>query len=112
MTAELTEAEDDFETAVGDPAAYYPEPQAIVADTTLSKAQKQRFLSEWMQDLSQRQSADSEGMAPDDSSTAAVDAALLKQVNAALADVEEQEPGADDVSTLRTVWKRLKAIVG
>lgn len=111
MTSDLTDTEADFETAVGDPASYYPDPRAIVVDATLSKAQKQRFLTEWMQDLSQRQIADGEGMAPDDSSTAAVDAALLKQVNAAIADVEAQESDLAETSTPRTIWKRLKAIV-
>lgn len=109
MTVALTDADADFETAVGDPSSYYPDPQAIVADTTLAKAQKQRFLSEWAQDLAQRQVADSEGMAPDDSQTAALDAALLKQVHAAIAHVEAQ-PDADVPTGMRTLWKRLKAI--
>ncbi len=109
MTIDLTDAEVDFETAVGDPAAYYAEPQAIVADTTLSKTQKQRFLTEWAQDLADRQVADGEGMAPDEVISAR-DAALQKQVNAALAMVEA-EPDAE-LAGLRTLWTRLKAIVG
>lgn len=111
MTADLTSAEDDFETAVGDPSAYYPDPEAIVADKTLSKTQKQRFLAEWAQDLAQRQSADGEGMAPDDGRRAAIDAALLKQVNAAIARVEA-EPEPDTSTPFRTFWTRLQALAG
>ena len=109
MTVDLTDEEVDFETAVGDPAAYYANPQAIVADTTLSRPQKLRFLTEWAQDLADRQVADGEGMAPEGAKSAH-DAALLKQVNSALALVEAES----DVETAvpRTFWTRLKAILG
>lgn len=111
MTSEMTEAEVDFETAVGDPAAYYADPDAILADTTLSKTQRQRFLAAWAQDLGDRQVADGEGMAPDDTRLAAEDAALLKQVNAALADLDGA-PDSDASATFRSFWRRLKAMAG
>jgi len=110
MTSGLTEAEVDFETAVGDPSAYYDSPEAIVADTSLSKPQKRRFLTEWAQDLALRQSADSEGMAPADTATAAIDAALLKSVNAAIEAVELQPDG--DGAVFRSLWTRLRRMVG
>jgi hypothetical protein len=109
VTTELTEAEVDFETAVGDPAAYYSGPEGIVDDPTLSKAQKLRFLGEWAQDLAARQTADGEGMAAEDASVAARDAALIKQVKAALEQVEAQ-PDQEASSTFRTLWARLKRL--
>jgi hypothetical protein len=111
MTSDLSDADVDFETAVGNPADYYPDPQAIVADATLSKVQKQRFLSEWAVDLTDRQTADGEGMAADDTLTAASDAMLLKQVNAALEQVEGG-PDSDPSLTFRTFWARIKQVVG
>jgi hypothetical protein len=111
MTTELTDEDVDFETAVGDPSAYYADPQAILVDTTLSQTQKHRFLTEWAQDLADRQVADGEGMAPEDSRVAAADAALLKQVNAALEQVAN-EPDSDAATTFRTLWKRLTRTAG
>jgi hypothetical protein len=111
MTTDLTSDEVDFEAAVGNPSAYYQEPQTIVADTTLSKTQKQRFLSEWALDLADRQKADDEGMAADDTQSAASDAMLLKQVNAAMEQVE-REPESDPSLTFRTFWARVKRVVG
>jgi hypothetical protein len=109
MTNTVPDNDVDFETAVGDPAAYYPDPAAIAADTTLSKAQKQRFLNEWAHDLADRQVADSEGMAPGDG-TSSTDAALLKQVNAAIEQVETAAD-AEPAGGVRGFWTRLKAII-
>lgn len=39
------------EAAVGDPAGYYNDPQAVMADKTLTKAQKRRFLDGFAHDL-------------------------------------------------------------
>lgn len=119
MTIELSDAEVDFETAVGNPGAYYVDPEAIVADTTLSRAQKLRFLHEWAQDIAQRQVADDEGMAPDDSRSAGTDASraaatdgsLLRSVNAAIAHAEA-EAETDSALTFRTLWRRLGIIAG
>lgn len=93
----------DFETAISDPAAYYPEPEAILADTELTHAQKERFLCEWAQDLVDRQVADQEGMVPPEDAEAA-DAALLRRINHAieqLKDAEDAEPAEP-----RSFWKR------
>ena len=110
MTGELTNDEVDFETAVGDPAAFYADPNAIIADTTLSKSQKHRFLSGWAQDLAGRQIADAEGMAPD-AAASARDAALLKSINAALEQMETV-PDSDPVAAVRTLWIRLRKLIG
>lgn len=39
------------EAAFDDPAGYYNDPQAIIADKTLTRAQKQRFLDGFARDL-------------------------------------------------------------
>ncbi len=101
----------NFDTAVGDPAAYYADPQAIVADQTLARSQKLRFLTEWAQDLADRQTADGEGMAPEDNRTADMAAVRLPQVVAALAQVEA-ETEVEEVPTTRTFWSRLRQITG
>lgn len=97
----------DFETVAGDPASYYADPQAIVADDSLSQAQKRRFLTEWAQDLIDRQASDNEGMAPAAGHAGHDDSALLRRVNDAIADVEiagEREAGANG---WRQWWRRL-----
>jgi hypothetical protein len=93
----------DFETAVGDPAGYYPAPEAIVADDEQTRAQKRRFLTEWAQDLCQRQVASDEGMAvagrcgddlDADAHLAAptdTEADLIKRIQAALQDLDNAQ---------------------
>ncbi|WP_439534057.1 hypothetical protein [Polymorphobacter sp.] len=99
----------DFDSAVGDPAAYYAEPQSIVADDTLSREQKKRFLTEWAQDIEGRISASDEGQQLDDNSdSGSRDAALLQQINAGLEQVEESEDN-DLTRPLRLWWKRWKS---
>jgi hypothetical protein len=94
--------EADFETALQDPAQYYAEPEAVQADTTLSREQKLRFLNEWAQDLKDRQCAEGEGMTGDD-----VDCGpILKRVQAALAKVEAEDRPAPE-GGWRTLWQRL-----
>lgn len=115
MTIDLTNDDVDFETAVGDPAAYYADPNAILADTSLSRTQKQRFLAEWAQDLASRQTADGEGMAPDEApfahDTSAHEAAMLKSVNSALEQIETAPDSAPDAA-VRSFWTRLKKVIG
>lgn len=109
MTATPSTDEADFETAVGDPAAFYANPGAIAADATLSKAQKQRFLAEWAEDLAARETAADEGMGAEDSSAISGDAALMTNVHAAIAQVEAQP---DSATAPRTLWRRLQQLVG
>ena len=97
----------DFDTAVGDPSAYYADPQAILADETLGRDQKLRFLREWAQDLADRQTADGEGMAPESVRAIETDAALVRQVKAALAQAEEQPIDTGPEWPVRSLWKRL-----
>ena len=65
-----------------------------------------RFLREWAQDLADRQTADSEGMAPENVRMVEADAALVRNVNAAIAHVEEQPAPASD-GPVRSLWKRI-----
>lgn len=94
----------DFDTAVADPAAFYAEPEAIVADSALSLGQKERFLREWALDLEARNTADDEGMLPDDSAASAGEAVLLRRVKVCLetldGQVDADQPG-------RSWWRRL-----
>ena len=98
---------DSFDLVVADPAAFYPDPAAVVADTGLSRQQRLRLLSEWAQDLVDRQVAENEGMAPEGVNNSAHDTGLLRQVNTAIETVEaspEAPPGL-----MARVWRRLTA---
>lgn len=96
---------DSFDMVVADPAAFYPDPAAIVADTGLSRQQRLRLLTEWAQDLVDRQVAENEGMAPEGIVGSAHDTGLLRQVNTAIEAVEvspETPPGL-----IARVWRRM-----
>lgn len=97
----------DFETALNDPAAYYAGPEAILADAELGREQKMRFLSEWSQDLANRQVADDEGMTAGEPSdeVEAAEAELMKRINAALEQLKDMPH--DEPETARSFWKRL-----
>lgn len=105
MTADtLPTDEVDFDTALSDPAAYYAHPADIVGDDQLTASQKHRFLTEWAQDLADRQQAAEEGMDSVNSATTAADSELVRKVNACLQQVgtpaDEGKPG-------RSFWRRL-----
>ena len=107
MIAEpMSEGLADFETALADPAAYYADPQAILADTELTTGQKHRFLTEWVQDLTDRLQADQEGMASETPGVGAADADLLRRVLAALDQLDGNANSAGDAPT-KSFWKRL-----
>jgi hypothetical protein len=105
---EIANAGDDFETALADPAAYYADPQAILADGKLSLAQKRRFLSEWEQDLTDRQVADQEGMTATDSMVQDADADLQNRIHDALKRLET-ESDSEEAAPPRRWWQRLRA---
>ncbi|MCG2839723.1 hypothetical protein L6Q21_01845 [Sandaracinobacter sp. RS1-74] len=101
----------DFETALADPAAYYADPETILADRELSLSQKRRFLTEWAQDLADRQQADGEGMIAPGQKREAAEAELLRRVNASLKLLEGQ-PEQEDGKVERSHWKRLLPLRG
>lgn len=111
MTADEAQEMADFETAVGDPSAYYAAPQEIVADETLGKAQKLRFLTKWAQDLTDRQTADAEGMVPLDSRATNSDVKALRDVAAAIEEVEAS-PEDREIAAPRSFWSRSRKLTG
>lgn len=96
----------DFETALADPAAFYTHPADIVADDQLTVAQKRRFLTEWAQDLTDRQQASGEGMDSGSAAATAAEGDLLRKINAALEQLGNKEE-ADKTRAGRSFWKRL-----
>lgn len=96
---------DNFDMVVADPAAFYPDPAAIIADTGLTRRQRLRLLTEWAQDLVDRQVAENEGMAPEGAKESAFDTGLLRQVNTAIETVEASPEEAPNLIT--RVWRRL-----
>lgn len=106
-TPESIESDEvDFETALADPAAFYAHPADIVADDHLAVEQKRRFLTEWAQDLSDRQMAADEGMDSVSSSATAAEADMLRKINAALEQLTGKEE-ADRNKAGRSFWKRI-----
>ncbi len=99
---------DDFDLVVADPAAFYPEPAAIVADPGLTRRQRLQLLGEWAQDLVDRQVAENEGMAPERVHESAEDTSLLRRVNTAI-ELVEASPEAP-AGLMTRVWRRLTAI--
>lgn len=97
---------DDYESALADPAAYYDGPETIVSDAELSLEQKKRFLSEWAQDIADRQSADQEGMAPVDPALEDAESDLLKRIRKALETLDTQSES--DGPKPRRWWQRLR----
>ncbi len=95
----------DYETALADPAAFYPEPEAVLADAELTHEQKQRFLEQWCQDLTDRQTADDEGMALDHQNKDASEAELLERVQACLARLKDEH--SPNGARGRIFWKRM-----
>ncbi|GGE12954.1 hypothetical protein GCM10011529_19160 [Polymorphobacter glacialis] len=94
----------DFEQVVADPAAFYLDPEAILADSNLSRAERLRLLREWAQDIADRQNADNEGMAAE--APAKVDeTGLLRRVNAAIERVEGETDAS--IGIIERVWRRL-----
>ena len=57
-SAEATTETDDFNIVVADPAAFYSEPAAILSDTGLTRRQRLHLLTEWAQDILDRQVAE------------------------------------------------------
>ena len=102
---EQPEGHDD-ESALADPTAYYGGPEAIVSDAELSQEQKRRFLSEWAQDIADRQSADQEGMTPVDSTLEDAESDLLKRIRKALETLDTQSES--DGPKPRRWWQRLR----
>lgn len=96
---------EDFDSVVADPAAFYHDPDAIIADTGLTRRQRLHLLTEWAQDIVDRQVAENEGMAPETALESADETQLLREVNAA---IERVDASADDAPGLVTrMWRRL-----
>lgn len=100
-----TDAQVDCDTALADPAAYYADPQSILADDSLSYDQKRRFLEEWKADIVDRQVADQEGMGRGDGRAEAAEAELGTRLDDALARLAEQP--AHSTGDGRSFWARL-----
>ncbi len=74
----------EFDVVLGDPAAFYRHPQAVIDDPTITRDERFALLSAWAQDLADRSSASGEGMVPEVSGAAERDLAMTAAVAAAL----------------------------
>ena len=96
----------EFNVVLGDPAAFYRHPEAVLDDTTLTLAERHALLAAWAQDIADRNAAVGEGMVPDVAGAVDRDVALAAAVAAAIAAL----PPADAPGLLAAtgrLWRRL-----
>ncbi|MGL6043472.1 MAG: hypothetical protein ACRC1J_06065 [Sandaracinobacteroides sp.] len=102
---------DDFDLVSQDPAAWYSVPQAVLDDTTLTRAEKARLLDEWAQDIADRSSAADEGMVPETAGLADRDVRMIDRVTEAQAALAEMIADDAALSLPRRLWRRIAAAV-
>lgn len=96
----------EFDVVLGDPAAFYRHPQAVLDDPTITRDEREALLGAWAQDLADRNNAIGEGMVPEISGTADRDIAMTSAVAAALAGLPPAaEPGL--LAATGRLWRRL-----
>ncbi|TPE63962.1 hypothetical protein FJQ54_03745 [Sandaracinobacter neustonicus] len=98
-----TEELADFETALADPSAYFADPESILADAELTLEQKRRFLTEWEQDVADRQQAAGEGMGSAEELDN-VESELLRRIHKSLEQLNGQ---TEDRPAGKSFWRRL-----
>ena len=96
----------EFDVVLGDPAAFYRHPQAVLDDPTITREERSALLSAWAQDLADRNKASGEGMVPEIRGSADRDIAMTSAVSAALAALPPAaEPGL--LAATGRLWQRL-----
>jgi hypothetical protein len=96
----------EFDVVLGDPAAFYRQPGAVLDDPTITRDERHALLTAWAQDLADRSNAMGEGMVPEANGVAERDVAMASAVAAALAAL----PPADESGLLAAtgrLWRRL-----
>lgn len=94
----------DFDTAVNDPASFYVDPDAVVADPHLSNGQRRRFLEQWGRDIQRRQESLSEGMGASSMPPTGQDAEWERRIFKLLEGLPTEE---DSAPLLTRLWRRL-----
>jgi hypothetical protein len=99
---------DDFETVIQNPAEYYRHPSEIVDDPRLKDAERLRLLEEWHMDISNKLSADEEGMTPPHARDSANDAVILEKIALARTQIDAVDPEGEGVmAAIKRIWHRL-----
>jgi hypothetical protein len=106
MTAEhMTE---DFNIVMENPAVYYRHPAEIVTDPRLNSQERIRLLDEWNMDISNKLSADEEGMIPAHAIDSADDAVIMEDIAAAKSKIDDSNASRDGiVDAIKRIWHRL-----
>ncbi len=94
----------DFDTAVSDPAAFYADPDAVMADPHLTNSQRRQFLEQWGRDIQRRQESLSEGMGASSMPPTGQDSEWERRIFKLL---ERLPEGADSSPPLSRLWRRL-----
>jgi hypothetical protein len=97
-----------FDIVMENPAIYYHHPAEIVTDPRLTKAERLKLLDEWNIDISQKLSADEEGMTPARARDSADDAVIMEDIAHAKAAVENAEEANEGIlAAIQRLWHRL-----
>ncbi len=99
---------EQFDVVMENPAIYYNHPSEIIDDPRLTTLERLRLLDEWNMDISQKLSADEEGMTPADARDSANDAVILEQIAHTKTIIENREPVNEGIfAAIERVWHRL-----
>jgi hypothetical protein len=104
---------DDFSVVSENPAEFYSSPEDILLDKRVSNEERLRLLEEWHTDISNKLTADEEGMTPESPLCSADDADLLKEIARAREKIDQNQMDDRDsveggiVQTVARIWHRL-----
>ncbi len=97
---------DEFDVVLGDPAAYFHHPQAVLDDPSLTMTERRHLLNAWAQDLADRSASVDEGMVPENLKAVERDVALTAAVELAISKLPvDDKPGL--MAVTGRLWRRL-----
>ncbi|MEY2883456.1 MAG: hypothetical protein RL490_1180 [Pseudomonadota bacterium] len=98
----------DFDMVLGDPGAYFRQPQAILDDRTLSRDERLKLLDAWLDDVDARSAATDEGMVPDRVGITDKDVRTRAAIVSARGTLQAATDDDSSIAAVATrVWRRL-----
>lgn len=99
---------ENFDIVMENPATYYSRPSEIETDPRLTTAERLKLLEEWHTDISQKLSADEEGMAPAHSRVSANDAVIMEEIANTKASVENADTeNSGIIAAIKRIWQKI-----
>lgn len=98
----------DFDMVLGDPGAFFRQPQAILDDPTLSRDEQRKLLDAWLEDVDARSAATDEGMVPDRVGTTDKDVRTRTAIVSARETLQANDDENGSMAVVATrFWRRL-----